>query len=125
MGLPNGGRLINAHPPDVPLRRFAEQTSVLTAELRGTFVSHSAPRVSGVKVLVEHQLPRFLQAQLLLILQWADTGDGAKMLPESSGAHVRTSREFVNVHCSREILLQPNHSFCDLLAWGAGGNELA
>jgi hypothetical protein len=74
---------------------------------------------------VEHQLPRFLQTKLLLVLQWADTSHGSEMLPESGGAHVRTSRKFVNVHRPREILLQPNYRFRDLLARGASGNELA
>jgi hypothetical protein len=62
---------------------------------------------------------------LLLVLQWADTSDGPEMLPESGGAHMRASGKFVNVHCPREILLQPNHRFRDLLARRTGRNELA
>ena len=60
--LPYGGRLVESHFPDVPPRGFAEQTRVLTAELRRALVSHTTPCVSGVKILVEHQLSRFLQA---------------------------------------------------------------
>lgn len=52
--LPHGGRVIKSHSPDVPLRRLAEQTGVLTAELRGALVPHTPPGVSGVKVLIEH-----------------------------------------------------------------------
>jgi hypothetical protein len=60
--LPHGECVIKSHFPDVPLRMFAEQTGVLTAELRGALVSHTPARVSGFKILIEHQLPLFLQA---------------------------------------------------------------
>lgn len=66
--LPNGGCLIESHPLDVPLRRLAEQAGILTAELRRALAAHTRSGVSGIKVLIEHQLPGFLQAQLLLVV---------------------------------------------------------
>jgi hypothetical protein len=79
------------------LRRRAEQATVLATELRRAFVPNAPAGAACIEILVQHQLPRFLQTQLLLVLQRAHAREGAKMLPEGCGAHVRALRQFVRV----------------------------
>src|SRR5204863_4634553 len=108
---------------DIALRRRAEQPTVLATELRRAFVPHTPARAARVEVLVQHQLPRLLQAQLLLVLQRAHASKGAKMQPEGRGAHVRAISQFVAVQRLNEVLLEPGDGLRDLLARGPGGDE--
>src|SRR4029453_10530456 len=92
-------------------------------ELGGALIAHEPPGVASVEALVEHQLPRFLQAQLLLELQRAHAGDGAEMLPEGGWAHVRASSQLVYVKRLGEVLLEPGDGLRNLLTRGSGGDE--
>jgi hypothetical protein len=107
-----------SHARDIALRRRAEQATVLATELRRAFVPHTPARAARVEVLVQHQLPCFLQTQLLLVLQWAHAREGAEMLPEGRWAHVRAIRQIVPVQRLREVLLEPGDRLRNLLAWG-------
>src|SRR6185295_14447307 len=96
------------HARDIALRRRAEQATVLATELRWALVPHTAAGAARVEVLVQHQLPCFLQTQLLLVLQRAYASQGAEMLPEGRGAHVRAIRQFVAVQRLHEVLFEPS-----------------
>jgi hypothetical protein len=91
--------------------------------LRWTFISDTAARGARVELLVQHQLSCLLQTQLLLVLQRAHAREGAEMLPEGRGAHVRAIRQFVPVQRLNEVLLEPGDGLRDLLTWGAGRDE--
>jgi hypothetical protein len=81
-----GGNGSQPHARDIALRRCAKQAAVLAAELRGAFIPHTAAGAARIEILVQHQLPCFLQTQLLLVLQRAYAREGAEMLPESRGS---------------------------------------
>jgi len=72
--------------------------------------------LAGILLLVQHQLPRFLQAQLLLVLQRAHSSDVVESLPEGGRAHIRVGRQVVHANRLGEILLDPGHDTGDLLA---------
>ena len=74
------------HPPDVALRRRAKQAAVLAVELGDAFVADARCRAARVQRVVQHQLPRLLQAQLLLVLHRAHAGQAAKVLAKRRGA---------------------------------------
>jgi len=116
--------LAQSHPPDIALGWGAKQASALAAELGCTLITHTAPGVARVEALVEHQLPRFLQTQLLLELQRAHACDGAEMLAKSRWTHVRASCQVVDVQHVSEILLEPGDGLRDLLARGPGGDQV-
>ena len=110
------------HARDITLRRSAE-TDNLAAELRRALVSHTPAGAARVEALVQHQLPCFLQTQLLLVLQRAHASQGAEMLPEGRGAHVRAIRQVVAVQRFNEVLLEPRDSLRDLLTRGPCADE--
>ena len=112
------------HARDIALGRRSEQATVLATELRRAFVPHTPAGTARVEVLVQHQLPRFLQTQLLLVLQRAHASQGAEMLQEGRGAHVRAIRQIVPVQRLREVLLEPGDRLRNLLAWGPGDDEV-
>ena len=85
------------HARDIALRRRAEEATVLATELRRAFIAHTPAGTARVEVLVQHQLPRLLQTQLLLVLQRAHASEGTEMLPKGRGAHVRPISQFVAV----------------------------
>src|SRR6266542_202540 len=120
-GATNGS---SPHAAYVALRRSAKHAAVLAAELRGAFITHKPAGATRVEVLVQHQLPCFLQTQLLLVLQRAQASEGAEMLPEGGWAHVRAIRQVVPVQRLHEILLEPGDGLRNLLARGPGGDEV-
>lgn len=102
------------------------KTSVFDASLSDLKDRQAVARITApsIEALVEHQLPRFLQTQLLLELQRAHAGDGAEMLSKSRWAHVGTLRQVVDVQAASEILLEPCNGFRYLLARGSGGDKV-
>lgn len=79
-------RFLQVSPPSlrvatayIPMRRFAEHAFVFAVELGGTFIAHSQGRSARVLVLRQHQAPRFVQTQLLVILQRAEPRNRLKM----------------------------------------------
>ena len=104
------------HARDIALGRRAKQATVLATELRRAFVPHSPAGAARVEVFVQHQLPCFLQTQLLLVLQRAHASQGAEMLPEGRGAHVRAIRQVVAVQSFNEVLLEPRDGLRGRLA---------
>jgi len=66
-----------SHARDVPLRRRAEEATVFATELRRALVAHTSAGTARVEVFVQHQLPCFLQTQLLL--NGRQSGDPAKL----------------------------------------------
>ena len=87
------------------------------------FRTRHARGAAGVEVLVQHQLPCFLKSQLLLVLQRADASEGAEVLPERRGTHVRAIRQFIAVQRLNEVLLQPGDGLRNLLARRSGGDQ--
>jgi hypothetical protein len=118
------GNRVEPHARVIPLRRRAEQAPVLATELRRAFVPHTPGGAARVQVFVQHQLPRFLQTQLLLVLQRTHAGEGAKVLPEGRWAHVSAIRQIIPLQRLREILLEPGHHFCDLPIWRPRDDEV-
>src|SRR6476661_8482650 len=96
-----------SQPSDIALRRSAKQAAVLAAELRGAFITDTPSCAPRVEILVQHQLPCLLQAQLLLALQRARAREGAEVLPEGGGAHVRAIRQVIYAQRVAEVLFQP------------------
>jgi hypothetical protein len=103
------------YPFQVLLRWCPEEPAVLATELRGTLVANKASSVTRVNILVQHQLPRFLKSQLLLVLQRARAGDRAEMLAECTRTHVYARSQIVNLDRTGEILLEPCDGFGNLL----------
>ena len=52
----------------IPMRRLAEHAFVLAVELGGAFIAHGQGRAGRVFLLRQHQAPRFVQTQLLVVL---------------------------------------------------------
>ena len=71
-----------AQPGDIFGRRTPEETAVLPAELRRTQVADAVARVARVHVLKQHQPPRFVQPEHLLVLQRAHRGHRLEALVE-------------------------------------------
>ena len=65
------------HARDIALRWRAEEATVLATELRRAFIAHTPAGTARVEVFVQHQLPCFLQTQLLL--NGRQSGDPAKL----------------------------------------------
>jgi hypothetical protein len=64
---------------DVARRRAAEEARVLVTELGRARIADAPSRGSGVEHRREHQAPRFLQPQSLLVLQGTEAGDGFEL----------------------------------------------
>ena len=94
-----------SHAPYIPLRWLPEQTTVFATELGRALVTHQPTGVARVDVLVEHQLPGFLEAKLFLELQRTGAGDHPKVLTERRRAHVRVGGQLVHLHGLFEISL--------------------
>ena len=83
-GLPTIG--VSALKPqalDIALGRGTEQAAVLAAELRGTLVADHERRARGVVSLIQHQPPRFVQAQPLLVLKGAHRSQLTKVMMQA------------------------------------------
>ena len=116
--------LICVQAPNVRLWRCSKHSAVLTAELGRTLISHETACTARVEAAAQHQLSCLLQAQCLLVLQWAGARHLSEVLTKRGGAHVNLRRQFVNVKRLREILLQPTDSFRNLLTGGSVGDEM-
>src|SRR3954465_399904 len=78
-----------SHARDITLRRRSEQVTVLPTELRRAFVPHAPGGAARVQVLVQHQLPCFLQTQLLLVLHRAHAVTARKCCRKVEGSCAR------------------------------------
>jgi len=117
--------VIKSQSSYVALWRRAKQAGVFPAELLGTFVAYPPAGVARVEILVEHQLPCLLEAQLFLVLQRTHAGNVAEMLAKGGRAHVCASRQLFHLHRLGIVLLQPSYCPRNLLIGGADGNEPA
>src|SRR5690349_11207176 len=116
-------RSFRPHASDIAVRRSAELTIVLSAKLRGALIANHASRLASIHILVQHQLPRFLQTQLLLRLQRTQPRGSAKVLPEGGGTHIRVQRQLVHAYGLGEVLLDPRDHPGDVSAWRVRRHE--
>ena len=65
--------------------------------------------VARVEILVEHQLPRLLQAQHFLIVQRAHRSDGLEVLVERGNTHVHQPGQVFDLHGLRDVVSQPGN----------------
>ena len=100
---------------DVSNRGSPEVSTVLPAELRGALVAHLKPRRGGIDIVGEHESTSLLQAQSLLILEWAESGHGTEMLVESGVAHLGHGSQILNLELLGEILVEPIDSPRDVI----------
>src|SRR5947199_10841302 len=77
----------------VPTRRGTEHAPVFAAELRRALVADAERRFGRVQPLAQHQPPRLLQAQALLVLQWAHRRHALEMEVERRRAHPHLPRQ--------------------------------
>jgi hypothetical protein len=71
-----------AQPFDVAHGRRAEEPLVLAGEVRGVAVAHAVAGAGGIPSFAQHELPRLLQPQVLLELQWAQRGKRSEVMVE-------------------------------------------
>src|SRR5262249_43574310 len=100
-------RLARVPDADLANRRVPEHPAVLAAELRGALVSNATAHGSDVPVLVSEDAPRFLKAELLLILQWTHPGDASEPVMKAGNAHPGPSSQVVDSKPLAKVTFQP------------------
>src|ERR1017187_8962955 len=98
-----------AQSGDVFGRRTAEEAAVFSAELRSAEIAYALTRSTRVRHGRHHETPRLLQAQHLLIVQWAHRSDGLKVLVERGNTHVHQFGQVFDLHGLREVSPQPGN----------------
>src|SRR5437870_3961248 len=78
-----------SQPLHVPYRWLAEVALIFAAEMGLVVVADAVSGFAGIEVLAEHQPPRFLEAQVLLELQWAHCGHRLEVGVEAGHAHTQ------------------------------------
>src|SRR3990167_2464721 len=104
--------------------RCTEQAAVFAAELRRAFIADPVTCRGGFQAFAEHQAPRFLQAQLLLILQGAEGGDCLEAVVQGRGAEVDLTGQVLDTQGLVEMLVQPFDGAGDALALAVGDGDL-
>lgn len=85
---------------NIPLWRYAKQTTVLSAELGRTFISNLESGAGYVLVFIEHQSPCLIQPQPLLVLQGTHCSELAEVVVKSRCAHLHSGHQFI--HAKRQ-----------------------
>ena len=120
-GPPAGHRALRNH---VPARWGAEHPPVLAAELGRAFVPDPERRLRRVQPFAQHQPPRLLQAQPLLVLQRAQARHRLEVLVEPRQAHPRLPGERLDPERVREVVPQPPDRAGDSLGRCPGRGDL-
>src|SRR5687767_2991049 len=101
---------------DVPLGRGSEMFFVVAAEVGGIFVPDAETGARGVEVFAQHETTRFLEADLLLILQRGHRRDAFEMVMKARNAHPKLMRDLVYSDRLVEMLAKVRdgfrYSFC-------------
>src|ERR1700733_15073934 len=84
-----------AQARDFRARRRAKQAPVFAAELRRTLVADAMASGGALDTLGEYQPPRFMPAQMLLVLQWRHRGDRFEAVMQCRCTHM---------HCIGQLL---------------------
>lgn len=92
------------HSSDIVLWRSTEQTPVFTIELGGAFIADDGAGGACGHMLIEHQLPGFLQAKQFLKLYRAHSCDDTEMLPKGGGTHIRGFGQLIQAHLFGKVL---------------------
>ena len=120
-GLPGnvrGRKALFTQPGDVLGGRIPEEAAVFPAELRSALIPHVPTRSTCVHHRRQHETPRLLEAQHLLVLQGAHRGDGLEVLVKRGNTHVRQLGQLFDFHGLGEIGAQPGYCFRDSLHTG-------
>src|SRR5579885_2582966 len=75
--------------------RLPEEAPVLAAELADALVTDLVCRTRGIEPIRQHAPPRFLQPELLLILERAHPRQCAELVVQRRDTHAGYAREFV------------------------------
>src|SRR5882757_1060268 len=101
--------------PNVPNRRKAEATAVLTTELADAFVSNLVGRGRRIQAVHQHPLSRSLKPEHLLVLQRTHGRQCTKLVMERGNAQSRRVSKFFDMKRFREIGTQPGDGSCSSL----------
>lgn len=122
-GVPGRIRIAQAH--DVAQRRLAEQTPVLAAELRGAFVADPMTRGGRIEHFAEHQSPRFMKPQLLLVLKRAHRRHRLEVVMQRRRTHIHVAGDRFDAQRLVVVIAQQANRFRDALRMAAGQRDLA
>ncbi|CPJ33807.1 Uncharacterised protein [Bordetella pertussis] len=103
----------------------AAQAAVFAAELRRAFVADPVGGRAGVQGFGHHQPVRLVQAQLLLVLQRAERGDGLEMVMQRRHAHVDGRGQVFHAQRLRVVPAQPVDGARDLQRRALGARDVA
>ena len=99
-----------SQPRNVFGRGIPEIPSILSGELRCALVAHPSTCRSSIRHGQQHEAPRFLEAQGLLVLQRAQRRDRLEMLMERGWAHVDHGRQPFHVQGLVEMGADPRRT---------------
>ncbi len=85
----------------------AEEAAVLAIELAGAFIADFKGGAGGIQSFIEHPLPGYVQAKLLLILKRAHCGQRTELMMQSRYAHARHGGEFLNAQRLSVVAPEP------------------
>src|SRR5947207_79666 len=97
--------------PDIPDGWLAKQATVFTIELTRAFVSNLEGDSGCVNIIGEHQGPRGLQSNLLLILKRTHCRECPEMMVKRRDRHARNFCKFFNAKRSPVVCLDPGDCF--------------
>src|SRR5882724_11979150 len=96
-----------AQARDLDAWRRTEQAPVFAAELRRAFVADTMPGGGAFDSVGKHQPPRFVQPQMLLVLQRGHRSDRLEAVMQRRRTHVHGFGEFLDAQRLRVALLEP------------------
>src|ERR1700722_11629742 len=92
---------------DLDAWRRTEQAPVFAAELRRAFVADAMPGGGAFDAVGEHHPPRFVQPQVLLVLQRGHRSDRLETMMQRRRTHVHGFGQFLDAQRRRVALLEP------------------
>ena len=104
--------------------RLAENAFVVAAEIRWVAVTDGESGARGVQTFAAHQAPRFLQAQLFLVLERRHRRQLLGFLVQRRGAHAAMARQRENRKRLGVMLPQPRQSLTQTLGFAAVRGDL-
>jgi hypothetical protein len=103
---------------------LAQKALVLPSELAGAFVTDLQGSAPGIQTIYRHPRSRFLEPDLLLILERAHRRQAPEVVVQRGDAHAGDLRELLDTERFGKVVLDPGDRFCrslTLITWRRNG----